>query len=294
MSQFNLNNEGLFDNEGNSSLYQIDFENEFLLKDDDAYQQAELFQSDYIMTRAESKPVYPQNDLKVPESLQTEEKYDKLSIVPKSTHAMTNCVAHIQKYAQNPLKISNWVSVFSETPNLQSCNLIGSDATNIQGDTEAQLSPAKVFQCDADVSEPTLSTQASLNSPVTKPQLTSEVYSRWGKKDDKRLFSYLKNELNLYNLSIRDLISISPSDPVFVQICSNLITVVRWKGKVNELTGRIKSIVTQQKFSFRDNAALKRVCKRMVKQFGHINIELVSFEFPGKLHESVDKEVRWI
>lgn len=112
--------------------------------------------------------------------------------------------------------------------------------------------------------------------------------SRWGRKDDKALFSHIRAMENQNFFTFEDLLSWSNSfDKVNRAAVVELAARSDWKSTPEKLLTRIRGR-SCSKFSFREKKALKRILRKEYN-YSKIDYERVIQEFPGKSVEALKK-----
>jgi hypothetical protein len=64
---------------------------------------------------------------------------------------------------------------------------------------------------------------------------------------------------------------------------------VSWRGRASKLLNRIRKITKNKKFSVRDAKLLSKLANQQKKK-GSINLEEISYYFPGKSLQMIEEE----
>ena len=107
-------------------------------------------------------------------------------------------------------------------------------------------------------------------------------YSRWGKKQDKILWKILKDLEENSKETYEMILSVSPAEAYkHDELLSFLIKKTQWRGTAEKLLERIKRMMIQSRFSYREIKRLKLMVRKGIYK-NEIDISSISKEFPGK------------
>ena len=117
---------------------------------------------------------------------------------------------------------------------------------------------------------------------------------RWGKKNDKILWNVL-NDLKENSKETYEMIT--SAKPLDVEEHSKLLSTLskkaKWKGTLAKFLKRVKKIILQNGFSFREGKKLRSFLRKGIRN-KNIDIDAIAKEFPGKGRSSILSEIKKI
>ena len=117
----------------------------------------------------------------------------------------------------------------------------------------------------------------------------SEKQARWGRDQDKILFSTIREMERRGEINYNEILEINPSIwharcPEIKELCCR----VKWKRAKKDLVHRIQKLSSRTKMSVREEKLFKKIIKRDYKQ-SNIDSRSVLFHFPGKTVEILER-----
>ena len=108
---------------------------------------------------------------------------------------------------------------------------------------------------------------------------------RWGRKDDRKLFKFIKNMEESGILTLKEIQELSPVDMNQPnQHIDRLVGGLDWKQGPKELIVRIQNLMRND-FSVREGKDLKNILKK--SKYKNLNYDKILEYFPGKTLERI-------
>ena len=130
----------------------------------------------------------------------------------------------------------------------------------------------------------------------------SQKFWRWGRKEDKEVFSHFHNLLEEANKSIEEFFSFKPSNMFDNKNCKirgkqqNKIIIKlwkdwNWKKEPYFLLKRLLKLYSNQTFSVREIKALKRIVKSQ-NQGVELDMRSILYNYPGKTLGTLEATIK--
>lgn len=117
-------------------------------------------------------------------------------------------------------------------------------------------------------------------------------HRRWGRKEDREMFSQLKSILLQLGIDADEFYQ-EPFEykATRTDIFSRLLARSNWKNDIESLVHRVHTLTSIQEFSTRDMKLLKRLVKRQ-KVDQKLDYDVLAFNFPGKTETCIKQAIR--